>query len=62
MMWDLDDLVAPSDIAEMFGTTKSAVSNWISRYGDFPPPLAIVSRGCTSLYSRQAVIEWRASW
>lgn len=64
MKWDLDDVVATSDIAELCGATKPAVSNWIARYADFPRPLAVVARGTTPLYSRRAVVDWydRREW
>lgn len=64
MKWDLDDLVAPSDIAEECGVGKPTVSNWIARYQDFPQPLATVARGTTDLYSRKAVLDWydRRDW
>jgi hypothetical protein len=62
--WELDDLVAASDIAEMCRTTKPAVSNWIARYPDFPQPLVVVARGATQLFSRRAVVDWynRRPW
>jgi type I restriction enzyme M protein len=64
MRWDLADLVAASDIAEMCGVGKPAVSNWIARYPDFPQPLVTVARGMTHLFSREAVLDWygRREW
>jgi hypothetical protein len=56
--WDLDDLVAVTDLADIFGVGKPAISNWRARYQDFPRPLVAVSRGNTPLYSRQAVTDW----
>jgi hypothetical protein len=62
--WDLADLVSPADIAEECGVGKSAVSNWIARYPDFPRPLTTVAQGRTDLFSRAAVLDWyaRRSW
>lgn len=64
MRWDLADLVAVGDIADECGVGSPAVSNWTVRYPDFPQPLAAVSRGRVSLYSRKAVLDWydRKSW
>lgn len=64
MKWDLADLVAASDIAELCGASKPTVSNWIARYPDFPQPLVVVARGHAALYSRRAVIDWydRREW
>ena len=49
-------LVAPSDIAEMAGVSRGAVSNWRKRSGDFPAPVA----GTTSkpLFDRAQVEAW----
>lgn len=64
MTWDLADLVAASDIADLCGATRPAVSNWAARYPDFPRPLVVVARGTAPLYSRRAVIDWydRREW
>lgn len=64
MRWELSDLVSPADIAEECGVGKAAVSNWISRYPDFPRPLVTVAKGYTQLFSRRAVIDWytRKDW
>lgn len=58
MKWDLDDLVATSDLADHFGVGKPAVSNWITRYPDFPQPLVTVARGTAPLFSLSAVADW----
>jgi hypothetical protein len=52
-------LVAPSDIAEMTGVSRAAVSNWKKRNDDFPEPVA----GTTTkpLFDRVAVVEWLTS-
>jgi hypothetical protein len=62
--WDLDDLVAISDLAEHFYVGKPTISNWTTRYPDFPRPLVVVARGNTPLFSRRAVIDWyeRREW
>lgn len=64
MRWDLDDLVATSDLAEHFYVGKPAISNWIARYPDFPRPLVTVAGGHTPLFSRKAVLDWydRRDW
>ena len=36
---DDGSLVAPSDIAEMAGVSRAAVSNWRKRNDDFPDPV-----------------------
>jgi type I restriction enzyme M protein len=62
--WDLSDLVAASDIAELCGTTRPSVSNWQIRYPDFPQPLVTVAGGRVKLFSRKAVLDWydRKDW
>lgn len=64
MKWDLNDLVATSDLAQIFGVGKPAISNWIARYDDFPEPLLTVAGGSTQLFSRKAVVTWhgRRTW
>lgn len=64
MRWDLDDLAAPSDLADYFYVGKPTISNWISRYADFPRPLPTPAMRHTKVYSRQAVIDWyeRRDW
>ena len=49
-------LVSPSDIADIAGVSRGAVSNWRKRIPDFPQPTA----GTTSkpLFSRQEVTAW----
>lgn len=53
---DVDDLVTPSMIAAELGVSRQGVSNWIARYGDFPP--AIITKERVRLYSRRAVLAW----
>lgn len=49
-------LVAPSDIAEMAGVSRGAVSNWRKRSSDFPAPVA----GTTAkpLFDRAEIETW----
>lgn len=35
-----EELVSPAEISSICGVSRSAVSNWIKRYGDFPHPVA----------------------
>lgn len=51
-----DGLVSPSDIADIAGVSRGAVSNWRKRDKDFPAPVA----GTLSkpLFSRAHVTEW----
>lgn len=57
MQWELDDLVGVGDLANELGESKATISNWSSRYADFPKPLARISNG--PVYSREQVTEWR---
>lgn len=66
-MHDLDDLIGSSDVAEIYGVTRSAVSNWITRAGEagwdhavIPMPLAYV--GSRPLFSRTEVAEFRQKY
>lgn len=56
MKWELNDLVGASDIAAQFGVGRAAVSNWATRFEDFPDPLAHV--GGRAIYSRKQVTAW----
>jgi N-6 DNA Methylase len=49
-------LVAPSDIADMAGFSRGAVSNWRKRADDFPQPVA--GTAAKPLFSRKEVIAW----
>jgi hypothetical protein len=49
-------LVAPSDIADMAGVSRGAVSNWRKRADDFPQSVA--GTAAKPLFSRQEVIAW----
>lgn len=41
----MDDLVGIAEIAKMFDVTSAAVTNWRSRFKDFPKPIAILKSG-----------------
>lgn len=49
-------LVGPSDIAEIAGVSRSAVSNWRKRAGDFPNPVG--GSSAKPLFSREEVTRW----
>jgi SAM-dependent methyltransferase len=49
-------LVAPSDIAEMAGVSRAAVSNWRKRNDDFPDPAG--GTPAKPLFARAEVVAW----
>lgn len=49
-------LVSPSDIAELAGVTRAAVSNWRKRTENFPEPVA--GSAGRPLFDRRDVVEW----
>ena len=49
-------LVAPSDIADMAGVSRAAVSNWRKRADDFPTPAS--GSAAKPLFDRAAVTTW----
>ena len=53
---DDGSLVAPSDIAEMAGVSRAAVSNWRKRNDDFPDPVG--GTPAKPLFSRAEVVAW----
>lgn len=53
-MWDLDDMVTFSQIAELVGVGRAAVSNWAVRYETFPKPLLPIAK----VYSLTQFCEW----
>lgn len=55
-MWDLDDLASCSEIARTLGLGMPAVSQWATRYDDFPKP--IVMLGKIPVYSWAQVRDW----
>lgn len=60
-MWDLADLVGPSEIAHLYATTRSTVSMWMARYEDFPAELIRI--GGRPVYSKRQVVAWhRRQW
>lgn len=54
--WDLADLAATGDLARDYGVNNSTITNWTTRYPDFPQPLAILSTG--PVWSRWMVRQW----
>lgn len=56
MIVDERGLVAPSDIAEIAGVSRGAVSNWRKRAEDFPD--AVGGTASRPLFQREAVTEW----
>lgn len=51
-----DGLVAPSDIADMAGVSRGAVSNWRKRDSAFPEPVG--GTDSNPLFERAAVLMW----
>lgn len=49
-------VVSPSDIADIAGVSRGAVSNWRKRADDFPQPVA--GTDSKPLFSRQEVTAW----
>lgn len=54
----MSDLVNSSGIAERLGVGNAAVSNWPTRYPDFPSALDLPGVLGIPLYSWQAVRSW----
>lgn len=52
----VEGLVSPSDIAELTGFTRGAVSNWRRRANDFPEPIA--GTEANPLFGREDVLAW----
>lgn len=51
--------MSPSDIAELAGVSRAAVSNWRKRSEDFPPPIG--GTAAKPLFDRSAVVSWLQS-
>lgn len=51
-----DSQLSPSDIAELADVSRAAVSNWRTRYTDFPAPAG--GTDARPLFDRSAVISW----
>lgn len=62
MLVESEELIAPSDIAQILMVVPSAVSNWINRHENFPAPVAVVAKGKTSLWIKSEVIAWYRSY
>lgn len=55
-------LYSRTDLVEIFGVTRQAVSLWVRKEG-FPAPLYTDQRGKSELWDEEAVktiIEWRS--
>lgn len=57
-MVDTDDLVSNTEIARLAEVTPAAVSNWKSRFDDFPKPVITFSNGHFQIYRWSEVREW----
>lgn len=54
-------LAGTTEIAEHFGVRLNVVSNWISRYPDFPAPTVELAMG--RAWDLNEVVEWyNARW
>lgn len=51
-----DQVLSPSDVADLANVSRPVVSNWRKRYRDFPP--AVGGTEAKPLFSREAVIAW----
>lgn len=51
-----EGLVSPSDIAQMAGVSRGAVSNWRKRHDNFP--LASGGSATTPLFKRRDIVAW----
>ncbi|MGC4886645.1 hypothetical protein [Micromonospora sp. DT227] len=54
--WDLADLAGTGDLADEFEVNTATISNWTTRYPDFPRPLVELSSG--PVYSKWQVRQW----
>lgn len=50
------ELVGTSEIAELAGTSRSAVSNWVSRDPSFPQPVADLA--CGQIWAKTDIETW----
>lgn len=51
------DLMGIAEIAELFGVTRQAVTNWSKRWPDFPKPVAELK--CGPIWIRAQMTQWR---
>lgn len=51
------DIIGTDEIARLAAVGNPAVSNWTRRYGDFPQPIAYVSK-IIPIYNRNEIIAW----
>ena len=52
----MDRLVGIAEIAEVFGVSRQAASNWRERHADFPRPIASLKSG--PVWELPSVLEW----
>lgn len=52
----IQGLVSPSDVAELAGVSRGAVSNWRKRHNDFPE--AVGGSPSKPLFDRSAIVAW----
>src|SRR4051812_42915011 len=51
-----EGLLAPSDIADLAGVSRAAVSNWRKRMSDFPDPVG--GNASKPLFAASDIAEW----
>ena len=54
-----DELLSPSDVADVAGVSRPVVSNWRKRHTDFPT--AVAGTEANPLFERDAVLAWLRS-
>jgi len=52
----MEELVGIAEIAKMFDVSPSAVTNWRSRFADFPKPIALLKSG--PIFKEEQIQEW----
>lgn len=50
------NLVGLAEVAELFGVTRQAVTNWQARHDDFPKP--VLSLRCGPIYNLPDIKRW----
>lgn len=56
---NVDDLVGVAELADEYGCGNSAISNWRTRYDDFPAPVKELAAGL--IFDRTEVRAWHDS-
>jgi len=54
--WALVDMVGVGDLAKKYKVIPATISNWRTRYTDFPEPLTHISGA--PVFSRKQVSKW----